>query len=93
MDEFTAAMKARGFVREVNHHGRTASYPAAPVQIPACGTTARGSSKLLALHNGRTTSFHCYSEAVAYVWSREFENLYQFRKPFPVIAASLTATI
>ncbi|HDH27548.1 MAG TPA: hypothetical protein ENH13_00285 [Euryarchaeota archaeon] len=40
--------------REVTvfHHGRTASYPAAPVQIPACGTTARGSSKLLALHSG-----------------------------------------
>jgi len=32
------------------HHGRTASCPAAPVQIPACGTTARGSSKLLASH-------------------------------------------
>ena len=31
-------------------HGRTASCPAAPVQIPACGTTARGSSKLLASH-------------------------------------------
>jgi len=35
------------------HNGRTASYPAAPVQIPACGTTARGSSKLLASHSGR----------------------------------------
>ena len=33
-----------------NYHGRTASYPAAPVQIPACGTTAPGSSKLLASH-------------------------------------------
>jgi len=32
------------------HHGRTASCPAAPVQIPACGTTAPGSSKLLASH-------------------------------------------
>jgi hypothetical protein len=32
------------------HHGRTASHPAAPVQIPACGTTAPGSSKLLASH-------------------------------------------
>ncbi len=31
-------------------HGRTASYLTAPVQIPACGTTARGSSKLLASH-------------------------------------------
>jgi hypothetical protein len=27
------------------HHGRTASYPAAPVQIPGCGTPAPGSSK------------------------------------------------
>ncbi len=26
-----------------HHHGRTASYPAAPVQIPASGTTAPGS--------------------------------------------------
>jgi hypothetical protein len=35
---------------DYTHHGRTASYPAAPVQIPACGTTAPGSSKLLASH-------------------------------------------
>ena len=34
----------------ITDHGRTASYPTAPVQIPACGTTARGSSKLLASH-------------------------------------------
>jgi len=29
-------------------HDRTASYPTAPAQIPACGTTARGSSEILA---------------------------------------------
>jgi len=29
-------------------HGRTASYPTAPAQIPACRTTALGSSKILA---------------------------------------------
>ena len=29
-------------------HGRTASYPTAPAQIPACGTTALGSSEILA---------------------------------------------
>ena len=34
----------------VAHQGRTASYPTAPSQIPACGITAPGSSKLLALH-------------------------------------------
>ena len=36
-----------------SNHGRTASYLTAPVQIPACGTTARGSSKLLASHIGQ----------------------------------------
>jgi hypothetical protein len=29
------------------NQGRTVSYPAAPSQIPACGTTAPGSSNLL----------------------------------------------
>jgi len=29
------------------NRGRTASYPTAPSQIPACGITAQGSSKLL----------------------------------------------
>jgi hypothetical protein len=29
------------------NQGRTASYPTAPSQIPACGTTAPGSSNLL----------------------------------------------
>jgi hypothetical protein len=32
------------------NRGRTAGYPTAPSQIPACGITAPGSSKLLALH-------------------------------------------
>ena len=31
--------------RPQGHRGRTASYPTAPAQIPACGTTAPGSSK------------------------------------------------
>ena len=30
--------------------GRTASYPTAPSQIPACGITAPGSSELLTSH-------------------------------------------
>jgi len=30
------------------HRGRTASYPAAPAQIPACGFSAPGSSEILA---------------------------------------------
>jgi len=32
----------------VGCHGRTASYLTAPAQIPACGTTALGSSEILA---------------------------------------------
>ena len=31
-----------------SHRGRTASYPTAPAQIPACGITAPGSSEILA---------------------------------------------
>jgi hypothetical protein len=33
-----------------DNRGRTAGYPTAPSQIPACGITAPGSSKPLALH-------------------------------------------
>jgi len=32
----------------IDCHGRTASYPTAPAQIPACGITALGSSEILA---------------------------------------------
>src|SRR5664280_2126637 len=39
------------------NRGRTASYPTAPSQIPACGITAQGSSKLLAL------SRHLYDDS------------------------------
>jgi hypothetical protein len=35
----------KGYLRY--DQGRTASYPTAPSQIPACGTTAPGSSNLL----------------------------------------------
>ena len=45
-----ATITDRAFYRSFADYGRTASCPAAPVQIPACGTTARGSSKLLASH-------------------------------------------
>ena len=72
------------------HHGRTASHPAAPVQIPACGTTAPGSSKSLASH---LATFGRYSEAVADVWSLELEDLYQLGKAFPVVAPALTAPV
>jgi len=36
---------------ENQYQGRTASYPTAPSQIPACGILAPGFSKLLALHS------------------------------------------
>ncbi len=38
----------------VAHQGRTASYPTAPSQIPACGITAPGSSERLASHESDT---------------------------------------
>ena len=37
-------------INRVVYRGRTASYPTAPSQIPACGTTALGFSKLLTSH-------------------------------------------
>ena len=84
--------QASGSVICVTDHGRTASYLTAPVQIPACGTTARGSSKLLASHIERQHKVG-YSEAVADAGSPEVECLYQLCKTFPVIAAPLTTTI
>ncbi len=35
------------FVDRFARHGRTAGCPAAPAQIPACGTIAPGSSRIL----------------------------------------------
>jgi len=37
-------------------HGRAASYPTAPAQIPACGITALGSSEILASVKGKLVS-------------------------------------
>ena len=36
------------FLDLTSHRGRTASYPTAPAQIPACGFLAPGSSDILA---------------------------------------------
>ena len=51
----TASSKVSG-----NYRGRTASYPTAPSQIPACGITAQGSSKLLASHTAFFFMPLCY---------------------------------
>jgi hypothetical protein len=40
-------------------HGRTASYLTAPAQIPACGTTALGSSEILASVKDKSFIFFC----------------------------------
>ncbi len=53
---------------KVPHRGRTASYPTAPAQIPACGTTAPGFSEILASakaimqDQGRTPFFHVWGD-------------------------------
>lgn len=66
--------------------GRTASYPTAPSRIPACGITAQGSSKLLALH---TVLIILFLEIMTNSWLRYSKVFYQFVKPFPVIAFAL----
>ncbi len=47
-----------------NNHGRTASYPTTPVQIPACGITAPGSSELLASHLFNTEILRNHGKSV-----------------------------
>jgi len=43
-----STIRIRNSSNPIGCHGRTASYLTAPAQIPACGTTALGSSKILA---------------------------------------------
>ena len=44
----TSTIWLRNSLDPIGCHGRTASYPTAPARIPACGTTALGSSETLA---------------------------------------------
>ena len=74
---------------EINR-GRTASYPTAPSQIPACGITAPGSSKLLALHPALILRF---LESMKYARFDYSKTLYQFHKSFPFVAFALTAPV
>jgi len=68
-----------------NNRGRTASYPTAPSQIPACGITAQGSSKLL------TCTRHIFKSSESMTDSRFSDSkvFYQFFKPFPIVAFAL----
>jgi hypothetical protein len=43
-----STIRLRNSSEPIGCHGRTASYPTAPAQIPACGITALGSSEILA---------------------------------------------
>jgi len=43
-----STIRLRNFSDPIVCHGRTASYLTAPAQIPACRTTALGSSEILA---------------------------------------------
>jgi len=43
-----STIRIRNSSDPIGCHGRTASYLTAPAQIPACGTTALGSSEILA---------------------------------------------
>jgi len=45
--------------------------------------------KLLASH----TVFPCFLESMKYAWFGDFKTIYQFFKPFPVVAFALTAPV
>jgi len=69
---FVCVMKYRYKTSEWNIRGRTASYPAAPAQIPACETTAPGSSKLLASHIDIIAYFFAFPRSEVGFMNRPF---------------------
>jgi hypothetical protein len=85
VDQDQSTGKATG-----ENHGRTASYPTTPVQIPACGITAPGSSELLASHFITTQEI---LEIMTYPWFCYFKVFYQRFKPNYIIALALTPPI
>ncbi|SEH04744.1 Uncharacterised protein [Candidatus Venteria ishoeyi] len=70
---------------EYFNRGRTTSYPVTPSQIPACGITAQGFSKLLALH----AVFCCCLEVMADTGFGYTKVLDHFLKTQPVVAFAL----
>lgn len=74
-------------ILRLDHRGRTASYPAAPSQIPACGFPAQGSSVLFA-------SYKSSSAPISYdPWSRYTELFEQFSETAPVVTLTLTTPV
>ena len=49
-----STIRIRNSSDPIGYHGRTASHPTAPAQIPACGTTTLGSSEILASVKNKT---------------------------------------
>jgi hypothetical protein len=76
------------------HRSRSASYPTAPAQIPACGIIAPGSSEILASRSSLSHRRCC-----ARPWplhdprSFDLELLQEFIEAFPVVALPLAALI
>ena len=93
MDTFTSSMI---FLRN-GHRGRTASYPTDPAQIPACGTTAPGSSEILtsAKASGQTGNkgFSNPSGAIDNVRSHHAELGQKLPEPIPIITFPLAAPV
>jgi len=80
------------------HRGRTASYPAAPAQIPACGFFAPGSSEVLtsaklSSHDRYLTHHIIASGATGDMWFHDPKLFNELLKACPVVTASLTASI
>ena len=80
-----------------NHRGRSASYPTGPAQIPACGTTAPGSSEILASAKALSQTRNKHSSFTSWaVYDMGFHNAklgQELIEPIPIIALALAALI
>ena len=79
-------------------HGRTVGYPAGPVQIPACGFSAPGSSGVLAsarlsCHYGPRTRLPITLGAFDNMWFLNPKLFKQLVELNPIVTRSLTASV
>jgi hypothetical protein len=80
--------------RNFRHRGRTASYPTAPAQIPACGTTAPGSSKILAFRSSLRHRRYCFNPGSTYYpWSFDFVVFNKFLEALPIVTLPLATLV
>src|SRR4030067_1118777 len=82
------------YFRFSRHRGRTASYPTAPAQIPACEIIAPGSSgKLVYRSSLSRITCHPRFRSVHNPWFLNAKLLYQLVEPYPIIALALASLV